>query len=116
MSTFVLKRNYGLQLPMSFVDVDREEMEYVDGGEIVSVYVQGIWLRRFMEFGCAAVGAAIGSAVPGLGTIAGAAVGGLIGALLGSWFADKTLGQLNMNAYYRIGQMFIPWRENPLFI
>ncbi|SHI22326.1 hypothetical protein [Clostridium intestinale] len=32
MSAFVLNRNYELQLPSSFVDVDREEMEYVDGG------------------------------------------------------------------------------------
>lgn len=32
MSAFVLNRSYGLQLPNSFVDVDRDEMEYVDGG------------------------------------------------------------------------------------
>lgn len=32
MSSFVLNRNYALQLPNSFVEVDREEMEYVDGG------------------------------------------------------------------------------------
>lgn len=32
MSAFVLNRNYELQLPNSYVDVDREEMEYVDGG------------------------------------------------------------------------------------
>ncbi|ASW42066.1 hypothetical protein [Clostridium isatidis] len=32
MSAFVLNRKYELQLPDSFVDIDREEMEYVDGG------------------------------------------------------------------------------------
>lgn len=32
MSTFVLKREYNLQLPNNYVGVDREEMEYVDGG------------------------------------------------------------------------------------
>lgn len=32
MSAFVLNRNYELQLPNSYVDVDREEMEYIDGG------------------------------------------------------------------------------------
>lgn len=32
MSTFVLKREYALQMPTSYVDIDREEMEYVDGG------------------------------------------------------------------------------------
>lgn len=32
MSTFVLKREYALQMPCSYVDIDRGEMEYVDGG------------------------------------------------------------------------------------
>lgn len=32
MSTFVLKREYALQLPTSYVDIDSDEMEYVDGG------------------------------------------------------------------------------------
>lgn len=32
MSTFVLKKEYALQLPSSYVDIDREEMEYIDGG------------------------------------------------------------------------------------
>lgn len=32
MSTFVLKRNYELTLPTSYIDINNEEMEYVDGG------------------------------------------------------------------------------------
>lgn len=32
MSTFVLNRGYALQLPTSYVEVEREEMEYVEGG------------------------------------------------------------------------------------
>ena len=32
MSTFVLKREYNLQLPNNYVEIDRDEMEYVDGG------------------------------------------------------------------------------------
>ncbi|MEG1256061.1 hypothetical protein [Clostridium sp.] len=32
MSAFALKREYALQLPNSYVDIDRDEMEYVDGG------------------------------------------------------------------------------------
>ena len=31
MSAFVLKREYALQLPNSYVDIDSDEMEYVDG-------------------------------------------------------------------------------------
>lgn len=31
MSSYALNKNYKLQLPNSFVEIDREEMEYVDG-------------------------------------------------------------------------------------
>ena len=34
MSTFVLKREYALQLPNNYVEIDRDEMEYVDGGGV----------------------------------------------------------------------------------
>ena len=34
MSTFVLKREYALAMPTSYVDIDRDEMEYVDGGGV----------------------------------------------------------------------------------
>ena len=52
MSSFVLKRNYELQLPNSFVDVDREEMEYVDGG----AYISNGELTNFLyAFGCSAI-------------------------------------------------------------
>ncbi|WP_418223115.1 hypothetical protein [Clostridium isatidis] len=37
MSAFVLSREYELQLPTSYVDIDRAEMEYVDGGAWNSV-------------------------------------------------------------------------------
>lgn len=37
MSTIALKRNYQLEMPNNFVDVDRDEMEYVDGGYEVAV-------------------------------------------------------------------------------
>lgn len=37
MSAFVLKKEYSLQLPSSYVDIDREEMEYIDGGAWNSV-------------------------------------------------------------------------------
>lgn len=36
MSAFVLERKYALQLPTSYVDIDKDEMEYVDGGFYVS--------------------------------------------------------------------------------
>ena len=36
MSTFVLKKDYALQLPSSYIDIDRDEMEYIDGGGFIS--------------------------------------------------------------------------------
>lgn len=52
MSAFVLNRNYELTLPTSYVDVDNEEMEYIDGG--------WAWWKK------ALVGAAIAAAGVGL--------------------------------------------------
>ena len=37
MSAFVLQREYSLQLPNNYVEIDRDEMEYVDGGQWNSV-------------------------------------------------------------------------------
>lgn len=37
MSAFVLNKKYELALPTSYVDVDNEEMEYVDGGYEIKV-------------------------------------------------------------------------------
>lgn len=46
MSTFVLRREYALQMPTNFVDVDMDEMEYVDGGW--SIYVLSDNVRGLM--------------------------------------------------------------------
>mgnify|MGYP000934548229 CR=1 FL=1 len=45
MSAFVLNRGYELQLPNSYVDIDNDEMEYVDGGS-VSLPVKSSYLNR----------------------------------------------------------------------
>lgn len=36
MSTLALNRSFELQMPSSFVDIDREEMEYLEGGIKIS--------------------------------------------------------------------------------
>ena len=46
MSAFVLSREYELQLPTSYVDIDRAEMEYVDGGAWNSVQNIGYALNN----------------------------------------------------------------------
>lgn len=43
MSAFVLRREYALQLPNSYVDIDRDEMEYVDGGWSGYVAARNAW-------------------------------------------------------------------------
>jgi hypothetical protein len=53
MSAFVLERKYQLQLPSSFVDVDREEMEYVDGGALTW------WQKGLVVAAVAAISAAV---------------------------------------------------------
>ena len=36
MSTFVLKKEYALELPTIYVNIDNEEIEYVDGGYYIT--------------------------------------------------------------------------------
>ena len=56
MSTFVLRREYALQMPTNFVDVDMDEMEYVDGG----IALKTTWVAAGLN---AAIGIAIGGGV-----------------------------------------------------
>ncbi|MNM73878.1 hypothetical protein D3C81_856230 [compost metagenome] len=46
MSTFVLRREYALQMPINYVEVNNDEMEYVDGGW--SIYVLSDNIRGLM--------------------------------------------------------------------
>ena len=88
MSTFVLNRNYGLALPTSYVEVDNEEMEYVDGG----YYISNSTLKSVTKGAFLAIGInPIGSTLAGLGIwkvytllVAGAAsISGRLGSLAG---------------------------------
>ena len=91
MSTFVLKKEYALQLPNSYVDIDRDEMEYVDGGAEKIDYWWG-WamnlnssecgtMAKLIEFNIAAggtiggLGAAIAGAFPMIGGATAIAAG-----------------------------------------
>jgi len=102
MSAFVLNRKYELQLPDSFVDIDREEMEYVDGG---SVYLSNAGLRSVLiacalnPIGTTILGLAYWKAVSfvtakfsllcaRLGAIGGV-LGAVAGAVLGAYAAGS---------------------------
>jgi len=59
MSAFVLNRKYELQLPSSYVDVDRDEMEYVDGGGTITFKIGS---NSFIIGALATVGTALTAA------------------------------------------------------
>jgi outer membrane lipoprotein SlyB len=80
MSTFVLKREYALQMPTNYVDVDRDEMEYVDGGGIVKLTISKETLSRLARVACIIVGTVIGGL---LGYYVGNVPGAIIGATFG---------------------------------
>lgn len=94
MSAFVLNRNYELQLPNNFVDIEKDEMEYVDGGGAnygVCGYITFRISRNVINAAIAlgvtcAVAAAIGSCIgtAGLGAAAAAAlISGVAGIVAG---------------------------------
>lgn len=111
MSAFVLKREYTLQLPNRYVEVDRDEMEYVDGGHWEGCYGNTYWWGAAVQFSAhgaadmaailaggaalATIAAIIGPFV-GLGVTATAVVGISAGVLaLGAsafWYASNHNG------------------------
>ena len=88
MSTFVLKKEYALQLPNNFVEIDRDEMEYVDGGFYYMDYYAVVGLVQAVGLSGATVTVAalaaqlggmtglVASLIPGIGW----AAAGLIAA------------------------------------
>ncbi len=58
-----------LQLPSSFLDVEREEMEYVDGGGTAAVHLTGASVVGLAAGGAsaAAIGAALSGVVDSIG-------------------------------------------------
>jgi len=66
MSTFALRREYALQMPINYVEVDRDEMEYVDGGYYVDFskdYLQYLVDGMLVVFGGVALAGGITSAL-----------------------------------------------------
>ncbi|NLN42087.1 MAG: hypothetical protein GX160_08925, partial [Clostridiales bacterium] len=75
-----------LQMPCSYVDIDRDEMEYVDGG----IYISNSDLRTFCKATFVAVGInPVGATLIGLGVWKVAAIitagWAAISAKLGAW-------------------------------
>lgn len=70
--TLAKQRNYELVLPTHYVDVDQDDMEYVDGG-------------GWIQWQCALIGGIAGAIAAGIaGAIGGAAIGMISIPVIGS--------------------------------
>ncbi|SKA85141.1 hypothetical protein SAMN05428976_10748 [Clostridium sp. USBA 49] len=109
MSAFVLNRKYELQLPESFVDIDREEMEYVDGGGANYGWYGDITFRIARSVINAVVGvgataaatAALASAgiTGGLSTVVVPGLAGILGAVASNGLLKQDYYYVNMRFY-----------------
>ena len=99
MSAFVLNKKYELALPTSYVDVDNEEMEYVDGGawNTYRGYSALNELTNMIAACSSWVGVTVGlvkacaaSASTGVGLVI--AVGAAVGAMITWTFAMLNMG------------------------
>ncbi len=61
MSGFALNRNMELQLPVSYVEIESSEMEYIDGGGFIGFRVH--FSKKIQRMGALAGSGAVGAAV-----------------------------------------------------
>ena len=93
MSTFVLKRQYALQLPKNHIEIDRDEMEYVDGGFYYMDYYEVVGLVQAVGLSGATV------TVATLTGAFGGAAGVIAAAIPGIGWAAATLIAANATAF-----------------
>lgn len=93
MNTVTLKREYALEMPMNYVDIDTNEMQYVDGGWDALGWMIGYGLTRGLEVVIAklATRASMVAVATKFGisatVVAGASVGALAGIIAGLGYA-----------------------------
>ena len=113
------KREYALQLPNNYVDVDREEMEYVDGGARMSQAlcistIVGIGLRvKTFAASAAAIITSATKLVSNIAKIYGGFYGWLAGAALA--YAGRQVVELAKAVAYgalRTSGVDITWSWN----
>ena len=102
MSTFVLRREYNLQLPNNYVEIDRDEMEYVDGGGSVTLSISV----------AALIGMGVGFAS---GVIAGAICTYLGGGVIASTAAKFITAAVTNWVAYVIAKKFTSARVSTSF-
>lgn len=111
MSTFVLKREYALQMPTSYVDIDRDEMEYVDGGwspSILANNLKGLY-NKYAFARNALVGSGITLAVirqiaAGSATYLYTQIAATLGTIAAAnWVVGAVIGVTASAAFYAMG-------------
>lgn len=102
MSTFVLKKEYELKMPINYIDINKTEMEYIDGGGTARVIERSIdkrWLSMPINaigwfFNSGLIGGAIGkclsliynSVVSAIGNfLMGGAIAKVMSEFTGDW-------------------------------
>ena len=116
MSTFVLNRNYALQMPSSYVDIDREEMEYVDGGGYLKLVASESAIRDIATAGCSMVGALVGLAIGGwIGKTIGQSIGSIIGGAVG-WMVGGIIARGNLHGNYTIYSGWCPFDLGKVYL
>ncbi|MBL4930972.1 hypothetical protein [Clostridium paridis] len=113
MSAFVLNRNYELQLPNSYEDIDCDEMEYVDGGSTVNVYLKGTTFKYIIIGGSAAIGTLVGTI---FGQMEGGILGCFLGGLIGTVISNYVCRNIDDNKYYNVGSIYIPFRQSNIYL
>jgi hypothetical protein len=98
MNTFALKREYELQMPTNFFDVDMDEMEYVDGG----YYYQEYWWGYAMDLSPTECGTVAGFLDYNLFASGGTGIAGLIG-LIAKKIPYVNAGVLAASIVYGLG-------------
>jgi hypothetical protein len=84
----------GMVMPSKYIEIDREEMTYIEGGGTITITLSKSYLEAYLGITCAAIGTIIGTAICGGlsgGTAAyvGAFIGGFIGGVIGTRLTQK---------------------------
>lgn len=88
-----------LQLPRNFIDINNEEMEYIDGGGTISLYISADTIRYAIRVSSWAIGSFLGalagnSLAGPLGGKVGATLGGILGGMIGNVVGSVIAGNV----------------------
>lgn len=85
-----------LRMPSNYAEIDRDEMEYIDGGGFVILNLSKPAVQRIARIVCILAGTAMGATVGAyigqlIGGIAGAVIGFAAGFAVGNYVANNVI-------------------------